>query len=43
MAEAQKSGETVETVEPTAQVEAPVKQQDPQEFLENFDWEKYEE
>jgi len=43
MAEAQKTGETVEAVEPKAQVEAPVKQQDPQEFLENFDWEKYEE
>jgi small subunit ribosomal protein S1 len=27
----------------TTQAEAPAQQQDPQEFLENFDWDKYEE
>jgi small subunit ribosomal protein S1 len=41
MAENQKASEVVETAEPTQQAAAPVKQQDPQEFLENFDWEKY--
>ena len=43
MAEEKKVAEAVETVESVKQAEAPAKQQDPQEFLSNFDWEKYEE
>ncbi|MBC2840203.1 30S ribosomal protein S1 [Robiginitalea sp. SC105] len=42
MAEENKTEEAVETVEAKVQ-EAPAKKQDPQQFLENFDWDKYEE
>ncbi|WP_088340859.1 30S ribosomal protein S1 [Robiginitalea sediminis] len=43
MAEEKKAAEAVETAAPETQAAAPVTQQDPQEFLENFDWDKYEE
>ena len=43
MAEEKKVAETAETTQAETQVEQPVKQQDPKEFLENFDWDKYEE
>ncbi|WP_445384679.1 30S ribosomal protein S1 [Robiginitalea sp. IMCC44478] len=43
MAEEKKVAEAVETAETVKQAEAPAQKQDPQEFLSNFDWEKYEE
>ena len=43
MAEEKKVAEAVETTQAETQVAQPVKQQDPKEFLENFDWDKYEE
>ena len=43
MAEEKKVAEVEETPQADVQVEQPVKEKDPQEFLENFDWEKYEE
>ena len=43
MAETKKGAEAVETAAAEKQAKAPVQQQDPREFLENFDWTKYEE
>lgn len=43
MAETNKSAEAVEPAAEEKQAKAPVQQQDPQEFLDNFDWTKYEE
>lgn len=43
MAETKKGAEAVETAAAEKQAKAPVQQQDPQEFLDNFDWTKYEE
>ena len=43
MAETKKGAEAVETAAAEKQVKAPVQQQNPQEFLDNFDWTKYEE
>ena len=44
LGEAEKKVAEVEETTPAAtQAEQPVKEKDPQEFLENFDWEKYEE
>lgn len=43
MAETKKSAEAVEPAADEKQAKAPVQQQDPQEFLDNFDWTKYEE
>lgn len=43
MAEEKKVAEVEETTQVETQAEAPATQQDPKEFLENFDWEKYEE
>lgn len=43
MAEAKKGAEAVESAAAEKQAKAPVQQQDPQEFLDNFDWTKYEE
>lgn len=43
MAETKKGAEAVESAAAEKQAKAPVQQQDPQEFLDNFDWTKYEE
>ncbi len=43
MAETNKGAEAVESAAAEKQAKAPVQQQDPQEFLDNFDWTKYEE
>ncbi len=43
MAETKKGAEAVEAAAAEKQAKAPVQQQDPQEFLDNFDWTKYEE
>lgn len=43
MAEEKKAAEAVETAQAEAQVAKPEPKQDPQEFLKNFDWDKYEE
>jgi len=43
MAEEKKVAEVEETTPAAVQAEQPVKEKDPKEFLENFDWEKYEE
>ncbi len=43
MAEEKKAAEAVETAQAEAPVAKTEPKQDPQEFLKNFDWEKYEE
>lgn len=43
MAEEKNNTEAVETAEVQNEVKEQKPQQDPQEFLENFDWDKYEE
>jgi small subunit ribosomal protein S1 len=42
MAEEKTNAEVVETTEATQEAAVETPQQDPQEFLENFNWEKYE-